>query len=75
MCLEEEMPQNSIALTGPGMEEQTLSVPVFPWGHRGVQERDTTWGAPSGQAAEHTPARDIKKNEATEGSRCGSLYA
>lgn len=30
-----------------------LSIPVFPWGHKGMQERDTTWGAASGQAAEH----------------------
>lgn len=65
MCLEEEMPENSIALASPGKEEQALSIPAFLQGHRGVQGRDPAWDGPSGQAAEHLLARGIDKNEAT----------
>lgn len=65
MCLEEEMPENSIALTGPEKEEQTLSIPAFPQGYGAVQKSDPAWGVPSGQAAEHPLAGGIGENEAT----------
>lgn len=65
MCLEEEMPENSITITGPEKEEQTLSIPVSPQGHRAVQETDPAWDMPSGQAAEHLLVRGIGENEAT----------
>lgn len=65
MCLEEEMPENSITITGPEKEEQTLGIPVFPQGHGAVQKRDPVWDMPSGKAAERLLVRGIGENEAT----------
>ena len=65
MCLQEEMPENSIALSGPEKEEQTPSIPAFPQGYGVVQKSDPAWGVPSGRAAEHFLAGGIGKNKAT----------
>lgn len=62
MCLEEKIPENSIALTGPEKEEQTLSIPVFPQRYGAMQKNNPAWSGPSGQAAEHLLARGIGKN-------------
>jgi len=54
MCPEEEMPENSVALTGPGKEEQTPSIPPFPRGSAGGT-----------QPAVYPQGRSTGENEAT----------
>lgn len=78
MCLEEKIPENSIALTGPEKEEQTLSIPGI-WGDA-EEQPSLEWTFRAGCRAPSCKGHWEKLSHKSPFQRktdtsCGSLHA